>query len=309
MSETLLKIKNINKKYGRYYANKNISLEIVNGEIYGLIGKNGAGKSTLMKIIGGMVQKDSGYIEIFGESDKRKIDIMKKNIGFLIERPSIDLSLSAEENIKLHSILKQEKVENINELLKIVGLNDIGNKKVAKFSIGMKQRLGIAIALIGNPRLLILDEPVSGLDPIGIREIRELMLYLCKEKGITILLSSHNLSELYQVATEYIILNDGKINKKISHEELDKEVHDCIVIRLENLDEVDSAINILKNKFNISRYKIEKNNSIKFFDFKDNSKKIFLELEKNKISISEFYIEKADIESYLIKFIEGDNNG
>ena len=212
MSEYILKTSNLTKKYKNYKAINNVSLSLEAGKIYGLIGRNGAGKSTFMKLIAGLSYPDEGHIELFGHTKESEIQLERKRIGCMIESPSINLSMTAKENMKLHRIIRgipDEKIED--ELLSLLDINNTGKKKVKNFSLGMKQRLGIAITLINSPEFLILDEPINGLDPLGVVEIRKLLTKLCTEQNMTILISSHNLPEMYQLATDYIFINKGEI--------------------------------------------------------------------------------------------------
>lgn len=214
MTEKMISLKNVTKKYGRTEVLKACNLELVKGKIYGLVGKNGAGKTTMMRLIAGLSIPTSGNIEL-----------ASKNIGTLIEAPALNLSMSAKENLKFYRMLSEGKsiVFTDEELLDLVGLHNVGKKKAKDFSLGMRQRLGIAVALLGNPDFVMLDEPVNGLDPIGVIEIRNLVKKLNEKYGMTILISSHNLAELYQTATDYIIIDNGVVKKEISQEQLATE--------------------------------------------------------------------------------------
>lgn len=214
MAEKMISLKNVTKKYGRTKVLKACNLELTKGKIYGLVGKNGAGKTTMMRLIVGL------SIPTFGD-----IELASKNIGTLIEAPALNLSMSAKENLKFYRMLSTGENTGFSdeELLDLVGLKNVGKKKAKDFSLGMRQRLGIAVALLGNPDFLMLDEPVNGLDPIGVIEIRNLVKELNEKHGMTILISSHNLAELYQTATDYIIIDSGVVKKEISQEQLEKE--------------------------------------------------------------------------------------
>lgn len=203
----IIQTKNLNKNYKNQEANKDISLLVYENSIYGLLGPNGAGKSTLLKMLTGMINPTSGEI-IYNERPWSRNDLLE--IGALIEQPPIYENLSARENLKVRTLLYNLPKSRIEEVLKIVQLTNTGNKKAGKFSMGMKQRLGIAIALLNNPKLLILDEPTNGLDPIGIGELRELIKSF-PEKGITVILSSHILSEVEQIADHIGIIANGQL--------------------------------------------------------------------------------------------------
>lgn len=226
METVLLKTKNLTKKFGKELAVSDVSLTVYKNSIYGLLGPNGAGKSTTLKIITGILRNTSG--EIFFDGHKwRRSDL--KNIGSLIESPPLYDNLTAFENVKVHATLLGLPEERIHTVLKIVDMQHVGKKKAGQFSMGMKQRLGIAIALLNHPKLLILDEPTNGLDPIGIQELRELIRSF-PQKGITVILSSHILSEVEQIADHIGIISggylgyEGKINKSDNLEQLFMEV-------------------------------------------------------------------------------------
>lgn len=210
--EKILEVKNLKKSYNNKIVLDIDSLTIEEGSIYGLIGKNGAGKSTLMKIVLGLVKKDEGMIKVFGEelSAKNQKDL-NKNLGALIENPSFYDHLTGYENLEIISKLKGIKKDEILKTLNIVGLNNVGKKKAKEYSLGMKQRLGIAMALIGSPKLLILDEPINGLDPQGIEEMRNLFKNIVKNTSTSILISSHILDEIEKISTHIGILKEGKL--------------------------------------------------------------------------------------------------
>ncbi len=208
----ILKIENLSKSYDKNLVLKNINLEIEEGSIFGLIGPNGAGKSTLMKSILGLVKKDSGSISLYGkEINAKNQKETNKNLGSLIENPSFYDHLTAYDNLDLICDMKNIKKDNIDKVLKDVGLFISKNKKVRDFSLGMKQRLGIAIALIGNPKFLILDEPINGLDPYGIEEMRDLFKNIVKNSNTSILISSHILDEIEKISTHIGILKNGTL--------------------------------------------------------------------------------------------------
>lgn len=216
MPDLILETKGLKKYYGRQLAVHDVSMEIPRGSIYGLIGPNGAGKSTILKMLTGLLRPSGGKIYVFGEPWQRK---HLERIGALIESPALYGNLTAVENLLVHTHLMGLPKERIREVLETVDLKDTGKKLASQFSMGMKQRLGIAIALLGNPELLILDEPTNGLDPIGIQELRELIRSFPK-RGITVILSSHILSEVSQIVDYIGILREGelKYQGRISHD-------------------------------------------------------------------------------------------
>lgn len=221
----------LSKKLGAGLVVNNLNLNIRRGDIYGFIGPNGAGKTTAMKVILGLLFPTSGSIELFGEPRNEK---NLKRVGSLIEAPGLYTSISAYENMKQFSILSGGTDKDIWELLELVGLANVGKKRVGAFSLGMKQRLGIALALLGNPEIMILDEPVNGLDPMGMKAMRDIINNINKERGVTFFISSHLLGELEKISTVYGIINYGILTEEITAEELRKKCGYSIKIRCNN---------------------------------------------------------------------------
>lgn len=222
MTKFICETKNLSKKYKDFYALKNVNLTIPKGEIYGLVGENGAGKTTLIRLLTGLNFKSEGEIILFGHKDNLQHE--RSKIGCTIEMPALYKDMTASQNLEVQRI--QRGIPNkkcITDTLELIGLSNAGKKRVANFSLGMKQRLALGVALLGEPEFLILDEPVNGLDPTGIIELRELLKKLVKEREVTILISSHILSELHQLATCYGFLHKGELLKQISTEELNEE--------------------------------------------------------------------------------------
>ena len=219
----VLRTENLTKTYGGKTAVDNVSISIEKGDIFGLIGQNGAGKTTFMKMITSLVKPSSGSIELFGEKEATKLGALRSRIGSAIETPALFDNLSAVQNLEYFRQQRGLTNKNrIQECLEIAGLTDTGKKKYKHFSMGMKQRLGLAVAILSHPDFLVLDEPTNGLDPVGIIEMRDLMKRLSKD-GITILVSSHLLSELSQIADKYAILHMGKLVKNVTHAQLQEE--------------------------------------------------------------------------------------
>lgn len=226
----ILKIENLNTSYGKNLVLKDINLEIKEGSIFGLIGPNGAGKSTLMKSILGLVKKDSGKITLYGkEVNEKNQKETNKNLGSLIEAPSFYDHLTAYDNLDLICDMKNINKDKIYKTLRDVGLIKSKDKKVREFSLGMKQRMGIAIALIGNPKFLILDEPINGLDPYGIEEMRDLFKSIVKNSNTSILISSHILDEIEKISTHIGILKNGSLTYSGSLEEY-RELHPPVIV-------------------------------------------------------------------------------
>ena len=244
MEGTILKINGLTKKYGSKVALDNISFNVEKGKIYGFIGENGAGKTTAIRAITGLTAIPEGTVELFGQSDGKGLSEARKKMGCLVERPILSMNKTARDNLEMQQFLYgQHDEKHIDALLERVGLGDVKDKKVKDFSLGMKQRLGIAQALINDPELIILDEPVNGLDPVGMVEVRELLKSLCKDDGITIVISSHILAELYQLVTDYIIISHGRIIETISREELDAKCSAYVEL---NTDQNENALEILR---------------------------------------------------------------
>ena len=302
--EYILETENINKKYGQFNALNNLNMHIPKGAIYGLIGKNGAGKTTLIRIICGLQKVTSGKYTIYGISDNsRKIVEARKRLGGIVETPSICLDMTAEDNLKeQYKIIGLPSYDNLEEILKLVKLNDTGKKTAKHFSLGMKQRLGLAIALVGNPDLLILDEPINGLDPEGIIEIRELILRLNKEKGITFLISSHYLDELSKIATFYGIIDKGRIIKEIDKNELEQNFRKRTQITITNLKE---CVKYLEEK-RLS-YKVISDNTIDIYE-KINVSELVIELPKRNCTVNDYQEKGESLENYYLNLIGGASN-
>ena len=234
----ILQTNSLTKKYKNFQALSGLSMNVPKGSIYGFVGKNGAGKTTLIRLICGLQEPTSGSFSLYGiRNDSKDIIKSRRRMGAVVETPSIYMDMTAEENLKQQYLIPGlPSYDGIPELLKLVGLENTGKKKAKNFSLGMKQRLGIAIALAGDPDFLVLDEPVNGLDPQGIVEMRELILKLNRERQITVLISSHILDELSRLATHYGIIDNGRMVKELSAEELDAACRKCV--RMEVSDTV-----------------------------------------------------------------------
>ncbi len=231
--EYIVTANGLTKHYGAFKALNGISLHLPKGAIYGLVGRNGAGKTTLIRLLCGLQTPSSGRYTLYGEAnDSAGIAAARRRMGAVVETPSIYLDMSAEENLRQQfRILGLPSCSGIAELLRLVGLENTQRKKAANFSLGMKQRLGIAIALAGDPDFLLLDEPINGLDPEGIVEMRELILRLNRERQITVLISSHILDELSRLATHYGFIDHGQMVREISAQELEESCRKCSHIR------------------------------------------------------------------------------
>ena len=300
--EIVLETKKLFKKYKSFKALNQVNLHIEKGAIYGLIGRNGAGKTTLIRIICGLQEPTSGEYTIYGESNfSNNLSIARKRMGAIIETPSIYSDMTAKDNlIEQYKLVGMSNYEGINDLLKLVGLENTKKKKVKNFSLGMQQRLGIAIALVSNPDFLILDEPINGLDPEGIIEIRELILKLNKEKRITILISSHYLDELSKIATHYVFLDNGSIIKEISSEELMKKMDHKIELKVKNQKEFVKYFE--QNKIS---YEVVDNKTIYVYENYNLANFITL-LSKKNLIVDEIHEQEESLESYYMNLIGGE---
>lgn len=232
--EYILTAENITKQYGKAKALDGLSMHIPKGAVYGFVGRNGAGKTTLIRIICGLQAPTAGSFTLYGaKSDSGAIYKARRHMGAVVERPAFYGDMTARQNLEMqYTLLGMPSKDGIDDLLKLVGLADTGAKKARDFSLGMKQRLGIAIALCSSPDFLVLDEPVNGLDPQGIVDIREMILKLNRERNITVLISSHILDELAKLATHYGFIEKGKIVQEISAEELEKQCRKYLRVRV-----------------------------------------------------------------------------
>ena len=302
--EYVLETNNLEKRYKNFKALSHLSIHIEKGSIYGLIGKNGAGKTTLIRIICGLQKPTDGSYTIYGiKNNSSEISSIRKRIGAIIETPSIYGEMSARDNlIEQYKLVGMPSFDGINELLKLVGLEKTGKKKAKNFSLGMKQRLGIAISLASNPDFLILDEPINGLDPQGIIEIRELILKLNKEKRITILISSHYLDELSKIATHYGFLDNGSIIKEISSEDLMKKMEHKIELKVSNPK--DFVKYFEENKIS---YEVIDNKTINVYG-KYNLSKFINELSKKNLIADDIHEQEESLENYYMNLIGGGKN-
>ncbi len=304
MNEIILKTNNLSKSYKNFTAINQVNIQINKGDIYGLIGRNGAGKTTLMKIITTLTNKTNGEFELFNHKDN-DLTQTKRRIGCLIENPAFFSNLSAYDNLKYYAIQKGITDNNqIIQSLKLVGLEDTKNKKFKNFSLGMKQRLGIAFAILDNPDFIILDEPINGLDPIGISDLRDTFKRLNEEKNITILISSHILSELYLLATRFCILEQGHVIKELTKEELVTECSKCIVIKT---DDTKKATVILEKELNTTNYQVVNNEEIRLYDYLEQSQKINKVLVKNDVNIKQIQETGISLEDYFKSLISSQN--
>lgn len=305
MKEYVIKARNITKTYGKRKVLDNLCMNIKKGDIYGFVGKNGAGKSTMIRVLAGLVIPNEGEIELFGHTEESKIRKERSRIGTLIETPALYLNMTAKENLELIKIQRGiPGTKCIEEVLDLVGLKDIENKKTKNFSLGMKQRLGIAMALLNDPEVLLLDEPINGLDPIGIKELRELLIKLNKERGITVLISSHILSELTLISNRFGFVNNGKLIEEMTASELADKSRNYLHLKVKDASETSI---ILENELGIKDYEVFPDNVIKIYDEFD-EENISLTLYKHNIRVKEIMPIEESLEEYFTKLVGGMNN-
>ena len=303
MKEVILKTYNITKKYGNQVAINNVNMTIKKGEIYGFIGQNGAGKTTLIRLITGLIHKTGGEIELLGATGEAELNKSRTMVGSLIETPSFYTNMTARENLEVSRLVRNIPGKKcIDEVLELVGLKDVEKKKVKNFSLGMRQRLGIANALMGNPKLLILDEPINGLDPMGIVEIRELLKKINKEKDMTILISSHILSELSELATTYGIISNGKLIEEITSEELAEKCRQYIDLKV---DDTSRAVTLLERELGISDYEVLEDSNIKVFSNLDNVGEVNSLLSRSGIIVESISVKGENLEEYFMNKVGG----
>ena len=300
--ENIVEINHLAKKYKKFSALNDINIHIPKGSIYGLIGKNGAGKTTLIRVICGLQKPNNGEYTIYGiKNNDKEIAKVRKRIGAIIETPAIYENLSAIDNIKEQFILLgMPSLDNALELLELVGLNHTGKKKVGKFSLGMRQRLGIAMALVGNPDILILDEPVNGLDPEGIIEIRELILKLNHEKNITFLISSHYLYELSKIATHYCFIDKGNTIKEISAKDLSSKMKKKIEIKVKDVKAY--VTYLTENEYD---FDVVDNYTINVFG-NVSLTKLLSDLIKNNLEVESIREIEETLENYFLNLVGGE---
>ena len=293
---SILKTTNIVKKYGTRTVLNKINMNINKGDIYGFIGKNGAGKTTFMRTVLSLTTKNEGEVKFF---EDKNIEDIGLRVGSLIESPGLYKNASAYENLKRFSILYGADETKIEEILKLVGLSDTGKRKAKDFSLGMKQRLGIAIALLGDPELLLLDEPINGLDPEGIKEIRDTILKLNKEKNITFLISSHLLDELSKIVTRYGIIDNGVLLEEIEAKELKEKCKNKLVIEVNDPEKAKKIISkTVPNKDIVTKKK-----SIEVHSHLKESSSINKALVEAGLKVSALYTNFDSLEDYFMKRI------
>ncbi len=307
MNEPLVRTTTLKKRYGDALALDGVSITLERGRIYGFIGQNGAGKTTLIRILTGLSFASEGSLELFGQNTQKGLENARTRIGCMIEHSGMYPRLSARKNLELQCVIKGiPDRQEVDDVLKLVGMHKAGNKKFKDFSMGMKQRLGIAGALLGRTELLILDEPMNGLDPLGVAEMRDLLIKLNREHNMTILISSHILGELHLVATDYLILHEGKIVDRLTQKELSEK---CRKITLLETDNVVSSTALLKDKLNMSHFSVLEDSRIKLFDDTGDRVALAQAFREAGILLTELTQREETLESYFIHAIGGASHG
>ena len=298
----IIETENLTKQYGTTTVVDNINLHVPKGKIYGLLGRNGAGKTTAMKMMLQLVYPTGGAIRLFGTDYKEHTHSLYGKIGSIIETPGFYSNLTGYENLKIIAKLRgQLSKDSVQEALRVVGLEKETRKVFADYSLGMKQRLGIAAAIMHEPELLILDEPINGLDPIGISEIRSFLSELSHSKGTTILISSHVLNEIEQIADIIGVMHEGRLIEEVNMAELQKRNRRYIEFELSN---VEIAAKILENHYQIKDYSIQ-GNTIKIYDFTHNSGEINKAFVENGLLVTKINTNEENLENYFSGLIGG----
>lgn len=296
MEQTILELKNLTKTYGKHTVVSGFHLSVEKGHICGLIGPNGAGKTTIMKMMAGLVLPDKGEMQFFGESEN--IDQVRRKMSFMLEAPIVDPGMSARDNMRYVRYVKGLTDEKkIDEMLELVKLSDTGKKSTGKFSLGMKQRLGIAMAMLSEPEILVLDEPINGLDPEGIVEIRHLLKRLSEEKNVTIIISSHILSELSELCTDFVLMNHGKLIEAFRAEELLTKCGNHITVQTNDLDK---TVEVLKEKLAIREYKVFHEEELHLFEYLDDIETVSKTITDHGFIITKLVKEGENLEQYYL---------
>ena len=296
----ILETENLSKKYGRKRALDNVSIHVEQGDIYGLVGRNGAGKTTLMKIVCGLTRKSGGSYSIFGKGD-REVGAVMQRVGLLIESPGYFEEFDALTNLKMKcSLLGIRGEEEPKRLLKLIGLEEAGKKKAKNFSLGMKQRLGIGIALAGSPDIVVLDEPINGLDPEGIIEIRDMIKNMNRENGTTFIISSHILDELSKIATKYGIINYGKLVEETTAQDMFAKCES----RIELVTDNSSAAVAILEKIGFSKIRVKESGRIYIYEQFERTGDISLALASQGVTVLEIFKKLETVEKYYMRLVD-----
>lgn len=296
----ILKTDNLSKIYGAKTVLNHVSIHVPKKSIYGLVGKNGAGKTTLMRIICGLAQQSEGSYTLLGKSNDAAV---RQHMGMLIEKPGIYEHMTALQNLRYFSLLFGLPSQDYNKILEMVGLQNAGKKKARQFSLGMKQRLGIAISLLGNPDFLILDEPINGLDPEGVYEMRKMLEMLNHEHGTTIMIASHILSELYKLATDYAIIDGGCLIDEFSKETLESACSSGVQVTVEP-ESLQNAKTLIASRYPDVRCEVLSNQILRLYE-KINPADLNQFLVENKVRVCGLGANDEDIERFFVEKLSG----
>ena len=303
----VLETVDLTKQYGKQFAVSELNMHVKKGEIYGLLGRNGAGKTTTIRMAMGLLQPTKGEVKLFGE----RLTVPTKQIfnrtGALIEAPAFYENLTAKDNLKIIADLRGTQSRDcIDRALMLVNLENETHKKVKQFSLGMKQRLGIAMALMHEPEFIILDEPTNGLDPVGIQQIRLLIQKLCAEKGTTILISSHILSEIEQMANTIGIIDHGKMIEELSMDEIRRRNRHYVKMTVSDMNK---TVPLLEKELCITDFEIVSEREIKIYQIETDFEKVNRLLNQNEIGVSEISMNKGNLEEYFLRLTGGNSIG
>lgn len=302
MQESVLITRQLCKRYGEFMAVDHVNLRVEKGQIYGLVGKNGAGKTTLMRMITSQSIPTSGDIELFGQTSKKGLREARGRLGAVVETPCFYPFLTAKENLEYYRIQRGIPGKTcVEEILELVELGDTGKKKFKNFSLGMKQRLGLALAMMSRPDLLILDEPINGLDPMGIVHFRKVLWRLNEEAHITIMISSHILSELSNLATHYGFIDEGRLLQQTTAKEIQQACRECIEIVV---DDTAKAAAALEKELQCRDYEVLPENHIKVYAFLGEPAKITQALIRSDVNIVEINSRGANLEDYYLSLLK-----
>lgn len=306
MSQTILKTNRACKLYGKFAAVSDLDFQVEKGDIYALVGQNGAGKTTLLKMICGLAPLSSGTLELFGGTSRKELEHGRRKIGSMIETPGFFPYLSAEENLEYYRIQRgTEEKDCVQKALAVAGITDTGRKKFRNFSLGMKQRLGLALAVMDQPEFLVLDEPINGLDPMGIRDFREIILRMNREYGTTVLISSHILGELSQIATTYGFIHKGRLIETISAENLKEKCRSRL--RLE-VDDAQKAASVLAAGTPCRDIEQKSGTDLSIGDGLDHPELLVKALVENQVMVMQCYRGGISLEQYFLNLIGGREN-
>lgn len=303
---TILQTRGLTKRYGSTLALDNVSIELREHHIYGFIGENGAGKSTLMKIISGLVFPTSGDYTLMGAEKPEEIEKKRKLVGTIIEEPALFPKYTVRQNVELQRIIVGNPDQSVTDkVIEMVGLTDASDKKAKNLSMGMKQRLGIAIAMVGNPQMLILDEPINGLDPKNIVALRSMLKRINEQNECTIFVSSHILSELYLLATDFIFIHKGRIIETATHEELEEKCSRYLIVKD---DDIPRTTTILDKHFPGVSYTVTADDTVKIYGKPEMKAELSKHLMEAGIIISELSDKEQSLEEYFLTLTGGAAN-